>query len=70
MEGIHVLDPLHQPHHVPGAIPAIVAGITGEHGHPVLSLSVKRLEQNNEPEHMGMREHDLILAAWEKLAFT
>ena len=41
MEGIHVLDPLHQLHPVPAIILAIVAGITGEHGQRVLSLSVK-----------------------------
>ena len=51
VEGIHALVLLHQPHHVLGAILVIVAGITGNHGRPVLSLHVKRLETDNEEEH-------------------
>ena len=45
--------PLNQPHHVPEAIPAIVAGITGVHGQSALNQDVEWLELNNE-EGQGM----------------
>ena len=41
VEVMHVSVLLYQPYHVLEAIPAIVAGITGEHGRPALSLDVK-----------------------------
>ena len=54
VEGIHALILLHQPHHVLEAILVIVAGITGEHGRPALSLDAEWLEPDNENVHKGM----------------
>ena len=50
--------PLNQPQHVPGAITAIVAGITGVHGQPALNRHVEWLELSNEQEQ-GMSKTTL-----------